>query len=102
MSLSSLVFYTALLGMIGSAFMAFYWLWVRPTNPVEERLKEINPRLIDDIGPQPVSSLLVERVAKRLDKLGPTPSPHNVRRLRRRLMKAGFFDENAVMIFRAI
>src|SRR5262249_42681428 len=102
MDLSSLIFFTALFGTIGSAFMAFYWLWARPANPVEERLKEINPRLIDENGSQQVSSVLVERVAKRLDKLGPTPSPRNVRRLRRRLMMAGFFDENAIMIFRAV
>jgi tight adherence protein C len=102
MDANSLIFNTALVGMIISAFLAFYWLWGRPTNPVEERLKEINPRLVGETGPQPVSSMLVERVARRMAKFGPAPSPHNIRRLRKRLMMAGFLDENAVIIFRAI
>jgi tight adherence protein C len=102
MDASSLIFYGAVAAFVGSGCLAFYWLFVRSGNPVEERLKEINPRLAEETGPQPVSSVLVERVAKRLDQFGPTPSPRNLRRLQRRLMMAGYYDENAVTIFRAI
>jgi tight adherence protein C len=102
MDASSLIFYGAVAAFVSSGFMAFYWLFVRSGSPVEDRLREINPRLSEDAGPQPVSAMLVERVAKRLDRFGPAPSPRNVRRLRRRLMMAGYFDENAVMVFRAV
>ena len=102
MDSSSLLFYGTLAGAVGSAFMAFYWLWARPTSQVETRLREINPRLVEDAAPQSVSNLIVERVAKRLDKLTPTPSPRNVRRLRRRLMAAGYMDEGAVTVFRVV
>jgi tight adherence protein C len=102
MDASSLFFYTTLCAAIGSGFLAFYWLWVRPGSPVEERLREINPRLAEDAAQGPVSSVIVERVAKRMDKFGPTPSPRNLRRLRRRLMMAGYYDENAVTVFRVI
>jgi tight adherence protein C len=95
-----ILFYGTLVGAISSGFLAFYWLWIRPGSPVEERLREINPRIGDELGGQGVSTLFVERVAKQVDKIGPTPSPRNVRRLRRRLMMAGFYDENAVMIYR--
>ncbi len=102
MDVSSLFFYGSLAGAISSVFLAFYWLWVRPGNPVVDRLKEINPRLAEETAQAPVSSVIVERVAKRMDKFGPTPSPRNVRRLRRRLMMAGFYDENAITVFRVI
>jgi tight adherence protein C len=102
MELSSLIFFGSMAGAVGSAFLAFYWFWVRSGNPVEERLKEINPRLAEDAAPAPVSSLIVERVAKRMEKIGPAPSERNVRRLRRRLMMAGYYDENAATMFRVI
>ncbi|MGH9845495.1 MAG: type II secretion system F family protein [Blastocatellia bacterium] len=102
MDLSSLFFYGSVAGAIGSVFLAFYWLWVRPGNPVVERLREINPRLAEETAQAPVSSVIVERVAKRMDKFGPAPSPRNVRRLRRRLMMAGFYDENASTVFRVV
>lgn len=102
MDVSSLIFYFAMAAMVGSIFMAFYWLWVRPSSAVEERLKEINPRLINESGPQPVSSFLFDRVAKRLDKIGPAPSQREQRRLRRRLVMAGYPDPEAPTIFRVI
>jgi tight adherence protein C len=102
MDINSLLLFGSLAFAIGSGVMAFYWLWARPANPVQSRLKEINPRVVDESPSQPVSAMIVERVAKRLDQITPTPSPRNVRRLRRRLIQAGFFDENAVTVYRVI
>jgi tight adherence protein C len=102
MDFSSLIFFGSLAFAAGMGFLAFYWLWARPVNPVETRLKEINPRVVDDTSSQPVSTLIVERVAKRLEQLTPTPSPRNVRRLRRRMIQAGYPDENAVTVYRVI
>lgn len=102
MDASTLLFFGTVAGAVGSAVMAFYWLWARPTSQVETRLREINPRLVEDAAPQTVSNAIVERVAKRLDKLTPTPSPRNVRRLRRRMMAAGYTDESAVTVFRVV
>jgi tight adherence protein C len=102
MDVSSLVFFGSLFLFVSAGFLAIYWLMVRPANPVEARLKEINPRAAEESPSQPVATLFVERVAKRLDQLTPTPSPRNVRRLRRRLIQAGYFDENAVTVYRVI
>ncbi len=99
---NSLLFYFTLLGAVGSGVMALYLWWARPANPVENRLKEINPRLAEDAPQQPVSTVIVDRVAKRLEQFGPTPSPRDVRRLRRRLNSAGYYDENAAMVYRVI
>ncbi|MFN0087944.1 MAG: type II secretion system F family protein [Blastocatellia bacterium] len=99
---NSLLFYLTLSAAVGSGFMAFYLWWARPANPVESRLKEINPRLADDSIPQPVSTMIVDRVAKRLEQFGPAPKPRDVRRLRRRLNMAGYYDENAAMVYRVI
>ena len=49
----------------------------------------------------PVTERLVKGVAKVTSQLVP-PSPRNVRKLRRRLMRAGFMGENAVAVFTAI
>src|SRR5262249_19756271 len=87
---------------VGSGVFALYWYWARPTNPVENRLREINPRVAEETQAQPVSTIIVEQVAKRLDQFTPAPSPRNVRRLRRRLIQAGYYDENAVTVFRVI
>jgi tight adherence protein C len=102
MDFNDLILFGSLACAVGSGFFAFYWLWARPVNPVEERLREINPGVVEDASSQPGSTLFVERVAKRLDQLTPTPSPRNVRRLRRRLIQAGYFDENAVTVYRVI
>jgi len=100
MDFNSLLLFGSLAFAVGSGVFALYWLWVRPANPVEDRLREINPRVAEESQPQPVSTIIVEQVAKRLDQLTPTPSPRNVRRLRRRLIQAGYFDENAVTVYR--
>jgi tight adherence protein C len=102
MDFNTIILFGSLALAVGSGFFAIYWLWARPANPVEDRLREINPRVAAEAPSQPVSSFIVERVAKRLDQLTPTPSPRNVRRLRRRLIQAGFFDENAVTVYRVI
>jgi tight adherence protein C len=99
---NSLLFYLTLSAAVGSGFMALYLWWARPVNPVESRLKEINPRLAEDAAPQPVSTMIVDRVAKRLEQFGPAPSARDVRRLRRRLNMAGHYDENASMVYRVI
>jgi len=100
MDFNSLLLFGSLAFAVGSGVFALYWLWARPANPVEDRLREINPRVAEESQPQPVSTIIVERVAKRLDQITPTPSPRNVRRLRKRLIQAGYFDENAVTVYR--
>jgi tight adherence protein C len=103
MDLNSLMFFGSLAFAVGSGIFALYWLFTRPANPVENRLREINPRLAaEDAQSQPVSTIFVEQVAKRLDQLAPSPSPQTVRRLRRRLMQAGYYDENATTVYRVI
>lgn len=97
-----ILFFAALLGTIVSVVMAGYWLLARPANPVEDRLREINPRAVDDAVPAPVSSVLVERVAKPIAQFVPQPSARNMRRLRRRLIQAGYYNENAATIYRLI
>src|SRR5215475_6359554 len=102
MDFNSLIFFGSLAFAVGSGIFALYWYWARPANPVENRLREINPRVAEETPYQPVSTIIVEQVAKRIDKFTPTPSPRNVRRLRRRLMQAGYYGENAVTVFRVI
>jgi tight adherence protein C len=101
MELSSIILFAAIALTVGSIIMAAYWLLVQPADPVQTRLKEINPRFVEDAAQQPVSTMIFERVAKPLVDLLP-PSPRNVRRLRRRLIQAGHVNENAVTIYRAI
>lgn len=101
MDLFYLLLITSLVLAACSAVMAFYWLLVRPASPVNERLKEINPEVgIVPERPQ-VTRVLVERVAEPISRIGPKPSARNVRRLRRRLVMAGFLNENAVSVYRA-
>lgn len=101
MDLFYLLLVTSLVLAAFSVVMAFYWLLVRPVSPVNERLKEINPEVgIVPERPQ-VTRVLVERVAEPISRIGPKPSPRNVRRLRRRLVMAGFLNENAVSVYRA-
>ncbi len=101
MELTGILLYSAIAFTVGSIVMAAYWLLARPVDPVQSRLKEINPRFVEDSTPQPVSTMILERVAKPMVNLLP-PSPRNVRRLRRRLIQAGYPGENAVTIYRAI
>jgi tight adherence protein C len=102
MDFNSLIFFGSVAFAVGSGVFALYWYRARAINPVENRLREINPRVAEETQSQPVSTMIVEQVAKRLDQLTPTPSPRNVRRLRRRLIQAGYYDENAVTVFRVI
>ncbi len=102
MDFNGIVLFGSLAFAAGSVFLTLYWFWVRPVSPVETRLREINPRAIEEAPSQPVSTLIVERIAKRLDQLTPSPSPRNVRRLRRRLIQAGYPDETAVTVYRVI
>lgn len=97
-----ILFFATLLFTIVSVVMAGYWLLARPANPVGDRLREINPRAADDALPAPVSSVIMERVAKPLAQFVPQPSPRNMRRLRRRLVQAGYYNENAATIYRVI
>jgi tight adherence protein C len=99
--MEGLLLYTTLMMAAGSLVMAVYWLVARPASAVEDRLREINPRLSEEPVAEPVSEVLVRRIAKPLAEKVPV-SPRNVRRLRRRLMRAGFYSENAVMIYQAI
>lgn len=85
-----------------SAGMAWYFWFARPVNPLDDRLREINPRLERGFGPPPVTKkmneVIVERVAKPMYKIT-RPSNRNVRRLRRRMIRAGFTSENAVPMY---
>lgn len=99
--MEGLLLYTTLMMAAGSLVMAVYWLVARPASPVEDRLREINPRLSEETVAEPVSEVIVRRIAKPLAEKMPV-SPRNVRRLRRRLMRAGFYNENAVLIYQAI
>jgi tight adherence protein C len=89
--------------LLSSAFAvtAFYWLLVRPASPVNERLREINPSIKVTPEPPQVTRVLVERVAEPISRIGPKPSARNVRRLRRRLVMAGFLNEKAISVYRA-
>src|SRR5215468_660182 len=102
MDYDSLMFFGSVAFAVGSGVFALYWLWARPANPVEDRLREINPRVAEESQAQPVSTIIVEQVAKRLDQFTPTPSPRNVRRLRRRLIQAGYFNDTAPTVYRVI
>ncbi len=101
MNLSTLFLFASIALTVGSLIMALYWYWARPTDPVKSRLKEINPRFVEEVPQQPVATMIVERVAKPIVELLP-PTPRNVRRLRRRLIQAGYLSENAVTVYRAI
>lgn len=100
-----LVFYiSVMMTFLGAGMAVYYWM-ARPVSPFDERLREINPRLDRGETSPPVSrkmnAVIVERVAKPVYKMT-RPSNRNVRRLRRRLVKAGFSTENAVSIYAVI
>lgn len=98
MEINALLFFSTLFLGIVSLGVAGYYLLVRPANPVQTRLREMNPRATEEVAQPPVSSMIVERVAK----FTPQPSPRNLRRLRKRLIQAGYYNENATTIFRVI
>jgi tight adherence protein C len=102
MEINALLFFSALFLGIVSMIVAGYFLLVRPADPVQTRLKEMSPRGAEESTSQPVSSVLVERVAKPIASFVPQPSPRNLRRLKKRLIQAGYYNENATAIFRAI
>lgn len=102
MDSNALFFFSALFGAVVSIGIAAYFFFVRPANPVETRLREINPRAVEEAAPPNVSTVVVERIAKPLAQFVPQPSPRNLRRLRRRLIQAGYYNENAATIYRAI
>ncbi|MFN0121017.1 MAG: type II secretion system F family protein [Blastocatellia bacterium] len=89
-----------LLAVFSLAAAAYTW-FARPASPVNARLKEINPAVGEAPAQPQVTEVLVRRVAKPISQIGPRPSQRNVRRLKRRLVMAGFLNENAVTIYRA-
>lgn len=98
-------FYIATMISFVGAGLAFYYWVARPVSPFDERLREINPRAAREVAPPGVSkkvnTVIVERVAKPVYRIT-RPSNRNVRRLRRRLMKAGFASENAASVYTVI
>ncbi len=74
--------------------MALYWGSTRTASAVDTRLKQINPNVVQEDDAPHVTERLVKGVARVTAQLVP-PSPRNVRKLRRRLMQAGFMGENA-------
>jgi tight adherence protein C len=97
-----LVFYIAIMMTFVGAGMAVYYWRARPVSPFDERLREINPRLDrGEASPavsKKVNAVIVERIANPVYRKI-RPSNRNVRRLRRRLVKAGFSSENSVSIY---
>lgn len=102
MDFSALLFFSALFAAIVSLGVAGYYLLTRSASAVETRLREINPRAAEEVAQPPVSTMIVERLAKPLAQMVPQPSPRNLRRLRRRLIQAGYYNENATTVYRAI
>jgi tight adherence protein C len=100
-----LVFYIAvMMSFLGAGMALYYWL-ARPLSPFNERLREINPRVNREATAPPVTrkvnTVIVKRVAEPVYRMT-RPSNRNVRRLRRRLVKAGFASENSVQVYTAI
>ncbi|MGH9801233.1 MAG: type II secretion system F family protein [Blastocatellia bacterium] len=103
MDSNALFFFSALFGTIVSMGVAAYFFFVRPTSAVETRLREINPRAAaEDVPQQTASTVFVERIAKPIAQFVPQPSPRNLRRLRKRLIQAGYYNESATTVYRAI
>lgn len=100
MDIAGLVLYGAIGLAVSSLVLAAYWVWARPTDPLQSRLKKINSDFLPEAEQPPMTTVVVDRVIKPMVSLLPA-SPRNVRRLRRRLMQAGFWGENAVTIYRA-
>src|SRR5437868_2499271 len=102
MDINAFLFFSTLFLGIVSLGVAGYFLLVRPTSAVQTRLQEMNPRAVEDVQQPPVSSVIVERVAKPIAGFVPQPSPRNLRRLRKRLIQAGFYSESAPTVYRAV
>ena len=102
MELNALLFFSALFMGIVSVGIAGYFLLVRPASPVQTRLREMTPMSVEDASQPSASSVLTERVAKPIAQLIPQPSARNLKRLKKRLIQAGFYNENATTIFRAV
>lgn len=101
MDLTTLFLYFSIGLTFGSVIMAVYLYLNRPASPVQDRLKKINPEsFVEESPSQPLADMIVD-IAKPVVALLP-PSPQNVRRLRRRLIQAGYLGENAVTFYRAI
>lgn len=94
-------YFVTMMSCVGAGLAVYYW-FVRPVSPFDERLREINPRLEREVSPpavgKKINTAFVDRVAKPVYRIT-RPSNRNVRRLRRRLMKAGFPQENAVFVY---
>ena len=99
--METIFLYTVIMLAVGSVVMAIYWGTSRQASAVDVRLKQINPNVAQEEEAPPVTERLVKGVAKVTSQLVP-PSPRNVRKLRRRLMSAGFMSESAPAIFTAI
>ena len=99
-----ILYISTMMTFLGAGLAIYYW-YARPASPFDERLREINPRLTRGEAAAPVgkkvNTVIVERVAKPVYRIT-RPSNRNVRRLRRRLVKAGFSSENAVFIYAVI
>lgn len=94
-------YFTIMMTFISSGLAVYYWN-ARTVSPLDERLREINPKLERELSPPPVSrkvnQAIVKHVAEPVYRFA-RPSNRNVRRLRRRLMKAGFASENSVSVY---
>ncbi|MEY4167148.1 MAG: hypothetical protein RIR52_972 [Acidobacteriota bacterium] len=105
MDLTALFLYLSIGLTIGSIIVAAYLYLNRPASPVQERLKKINPEgFVEEAPSQSVSEVItgtIIDISKPIVELLP-PSPQNVRRLRRRLIQAGYLGENAVTFYRTI
>lgn len=94
--------YGSIMMMFVSLGLAIYFRFARPVNPIDDRLREINPRVEKLNSPPQVTRKLNEVVMERLAKpvyRFTRPSNRNVRRLRRRLIRAGFNSENSVLVY---
>jgi tight adherence protein C len=96
------ILYAAIMMVFISLGIAIYFRFARPVNPIDDRLREINPRIERLTAPPQVTrklnDVVMERLAKPVYRFT-RPSNRNVRRLRRRLIRAGFGSENAVLVY---
>src|SRR5688500_14705199 len=84
--------------------MAVYWLMFRPASATAQRLRDLDdPRggvAVQSIEPNSMESLAA-CMAEPLNRLVP-PSAKDAKKLRKKLMQAGFRAESAPGIYRAI
>lgn len=88
--------------LVGSCATAVYWFRMRPSTPANDLLKTINPgiEVQKDVPQQPVADVFVNAVKPYVNLL--PLSPNNAKRLRRRLIQAGYVNENALTVYRAL